>query len=180
MSMDAEVIRLRPAGTDAWSKHEAMSDDFNALFIREYPRVVGIAQRVLGDRTEAEDVAQQVFLAFHVKHSASEEFAAAWLHRAASHAALNTLRGNRRRVRREADQAGLSQVSTDGLAETQVDTQLVRQAMKRIPDKSAAILALRYSGLSYAEVADALQIAVNQVGTLLRRAETRLRKEVEQ
>ena len=38
--------------------------------------------------------------------------------------------------------------------------------------------ALRYSGLSYAEMASALGIGVNGVGTRLRRAEARLRKEV--
>jgi RNA polymerase sigma-70 factor (ECF subfamily) len=40
------------------------------------------------------------------------------------------------------------------------------------------VLALRYSGLSYAEVASSLGIGVNAVGTRLRRAEARLRKEV--
>ena len=40
------------------------------------------------------------------------------------------------------------------------------------------VLALRYSGLSYAETAAALGIGVSGVGTRLRRAETRLRKEV--
>jgi RNA polymerase sigma-70 factor (ECF subfamily) len=37
---------------------------------------------------------------------------------------------------------------------------------------------LRYSGLSYAEVATALGMKVGNVGTLLRRAENALRKEV--
>jgi RNA polymerase sigma-70 factor (ECF subfamily) len=41
------------------------------------------------------------------------------------------------------------------------------------------VLALRYSGLSYAEVAVALKVNTGQVGTLLRRAELALKKEVE-
>jgi len=40
------------------------------------------------------------------------------------------------------------------------------------------VLALRYSGLSYAEVAEAMGIVVGQVGTVLRRAEARLKREV--
>ncbi len=40
------------------------------------------------------------------------------------------------------------------------------------------MLALRYSGLSYAEVAQAMAVQVNQVGTILRRAEEALRKEI--
>ena len=44
--------------------------------------------------------------------------------------------------------------------------------------KPAAVLVLRASGLSYAEVAQALGVGIGQVGTLLRRAEAALRKEV--
>ena len=65
---------------------------------------------------------------------------------------------------------------TDLLAETQRE---VRAALGRIKPPQAALLALRYSGLSYAEVAAALSIPVTQVGVRLRRAEAALRKEVD-
>ena len=55
---------------------------------------------------------------------------------------------------------------------------MVRDALRRMPERSAAVLVLRYSGLSYAEVARALGIGAGQIGTLLRRAEERLRKEL--
>ena len=80
-------------------------ESFEALFNHEYARVAGIANRVLGDPSEAEDVAQEVFIDFHRLHSASAQYAPAWLHRAAAHAALNRLRGSRRRQRRELAQA---------------------------------------------------------------------------
>jgi RNA polymerase sigma factor (sigma-70 family) len=54
----------------------------------------------------------------------------------------------------------------------------VRGALARLPRKAAAILVLRYSGLSYAEVASALSVKVGNVGTMLRRAEDALRQEV--
>src|SRR6202165_1306289 len=74
---------------------------FEALFTAEYARVARIANRVLADPQEAEDVAQEVFIDFHRMHSASAQYAPAWLHRAAAHAALNRLRGARRRQKRE-------------------------------------------------------------------------------
>ena len=43
---------------------------FESLFTSEYGRVVGIANRVLADSHEAEDVAQEVFVDFHRLHSA--------------------------------------------------------------------------------------------------------------
>ena len=42
----------------------AVRADLEVVFRSAYPRVVGVAARVLGSRSEAEDVAQEVFLAF--------------------------------------------------------------------------------------------------------------------
>jgi RNA polymerase sigma-70 factor (ECF subfamily) len=155
---------------------------FETLFRAEYPRVVAIAQRVLGERDTAEDVAQDVFLAYHRRHPAQANYAGAWLHAAAVHTALNAVRSRRRRERREQAHAIADPkppladpAETVSAAETRRE---VRDALGRLPERSSSVLALRYSGLSYAEVADALGIRVSQVGTRLRRAEARFRKEV--
>ena len=156
-------------------------ESFEALFTAEYARVAGIANRVLADPHEAEDVAQEVFIDFHRLHSASAQYAPAWLHRAAAHAALNRLRGARRRQRREMAQATEEMDRTadpQKLLEVNEDRRQVRQALARLAPRPAAVLVLRASGLSYAEVAQALGVGIGQVGTLLRRAESALRKEV--
>jgi RNA polymerase sigma-70 factor (ECF subfamily) len=163
-------------------------DRFELLFRAEYGRVVAIAQRVVQDPDEAEDVAQDVFVSFHRSQAADAPFAAAWLHRAAVHTALNAIRGKQRRQRREAtqsDEHARLHPEADASLDPQVALELgeqrreLRAALQRLPAKSAAVLALRYSGLGYAEVANALGVNINQVGTLLRRAEGALRKEVE-
>lgn len=154
---------------------------FAALFTTEYSRVVGIANRVLADPHEAEDVAQEVFIDFHRLHSATAQYAPAWLHRAAAHASLNRLRGARRRQKREVAQAmeeGDKTVDPQKQLEVNEDRRLVRAALGRLAPKPAAALAMRASGLSYAEVAEALGVGIGQVGTLLRRAEESLRREV--
>ena len=156
-------------------------DSFEALFTAEYARVAGIANRVLADPHEAEDVAQEVFIDFHRLHSASAQYAPAWLHRAAAHAALNRLRGARRRQRRELAQAPEESSQTldpQKQVEVNEDRRRVREALARMAPKPASVLVLRASGLSYAEVAQALGVGIGQVGTLLRRAESALRKEV--
>ncbi|HEY8802654.1 MAG TPA: sigma-70 family RNA polymerase sigma factor [Candidatus Dormibacteraeota bacterium] len=156
-------------------------ESFEALFTAEYGRVAGIANRVLADPHEAEDVAQEVFIDFHRLHSASAQYAPAWLHRAAAHAALNRLRGARRRQRREVAQAAEDTdrtVDPQKLLEVSEDRRELRQALARLAPKPAAVLVLRASGLSYSEVAQALGVGIGQVGTLLRRAEAALRKEV--
>jgi RNA polymerase sigma-70 factor (ECF subfamily) len=175
-------------GALAMSDHPTKSGPFAAtgfekLFLSEYPRVVAIANRVLSDKHEAEDVAQDVFIDFHRKHSPTAPYAGAWLHAAAVHTALNRIRSRNRREQREARHAGDASIRADmpdpqRVVEIEETRRQVRVALARLPKKPAAVLALRYSGLSYAEVADALGVGVGQVGTLLRRAEAALRKEV--
>jgi RNA polymerase sigma-70 factor (ECF subfamily) len=169
--------------SEAGRRHGAVksNEEFEALFASEYGRVTGIANRVLADPHEAEDVAQEVFIDFNRLHSATAPYAAAWLYRAAAHKALNRVRGRRRRERRELSQAadeGSSTMDPQHVLETTEDRRLVRQALARLAPKPATVLVLRASGLSYAEVAQALGVGIGQIGTLLRRAEAALRKEV--
>lgn len=153
---------------------------FERLFAAEYQRVVRIANRVLADAAEAEDVAQEVFVSFNRAHPAEATYAAPWLHAAAAHRALNALRARKRRaIREERGAAPEAAIDPHEAAEASERQRAVRQALRRLPERSASALVLRYSGLSYAEVAQALGVGVGQVGTLLRRAEERLRKELE-
>ena len=161
----------------------AVSPAFESLFRAEYARVVGIAHRVLGDAAEAEDVAQDVFISFYRGHPADVPYARAWLHSAAAHAALNALRGRDRRSRRETAQAVLpgTAATQDDPAEAALASETreeVRAVLARLPERSAAMLALRYAGLSYAEIAAALDVRASSVGTLLRRAEDAFRREL--
>jgi RNA polymerase sigma-70 factor (ECF subfamily) len=154
---------------------------FDRLFQEEYARVAAIARRVLGDPAAAEDVAQDVFLDVHRRFGDNPGVnAAAWARTAAAHTALNVIRSNRRRAGREERFAADPSVAHDPQAavEAAETNRAVRAALGRIPRRQATVLALRYSGLSYAEIASTLGIGVNAVGTRLRRAEARLRKEV--
>jgi len=166
--------------------HGSSVTTFESLFEAEYRRVVAIAYRVLGEPHEAEDVAQEVFCQFQRQHDPGEPFAGPWLHAAAAHAALNVVRGRRRRAQREAADAHRGQRLREA-TELSLDPEEaalraekvaeVQAALRRLPSRSAEALVLRYGGLSYMEVAAALHLKVDQVGTLLRRAEAALRKE---
>jgi RNA polymerase sigma-70 factor (ECF subfamily) len=171
--------RALEATDGATAAMKAGSTAFERLFAAEYARVVRIANRVLADPAEAEDVAQEVFVSFERAHSAEAPFAPAWLHAAAAHRALNALRARKRRAARE-ERGATAEPSIDPheAAETNERRRAVREALRRLPERSVSVLVLRYSGLSYAEVAQALGVGVGQVGTLLRRAEERLRKEL--
>ena len=51
------------------------------------------------------------------------------------------------------------------------ERQRVRQVLSQMKPRSAKILVLRHSGLSYAEIAGAVKVSPNSVGKLLSRAE---------
>ena len=175
--MDAALpLRVAPAAPAG----PALSPSFESLFRREYARVAAIAQRIVRDADEAEDVAQDVFVSFYRKHPADAGYAPAWLHAAAAHTALNAIRSRERRGRREtahaydADQA----VDPQRAAEDAETRDEVRAALARMDERAASLLALRYSGLSYDEIAAALGLRKTSIGTLLSRAEEAFRKEV--
>ncbi|HEY0002104.1 MAG TPA: sigma-70 family RNA polymerase sigma factor [Actinoplanes sp.] len=152
--------------------------DLETVFRSAYPRVVGVAARVLGSRDEAEDVAQDVFLTFGRSAVPAGE-AIGWLSVAAAHTALNHLRSGRRRTAREqsADHEDHSADVADAVV-TSDERRRVRAALARLPHRQAVALVLRHSGLSYAEVAAALDLSPGSVGTIVRRAESALRKEL--
>jgi RNA polymerase sigma factor (sigma-70 family) len=177
------LIDRRPHASPA-----GVAAGFDALFVREYPQAVAIAYRVLLDRAAAEDVAQDAFVHYHRLHAPDAPFAAAWLHRAALHGALNALRAARRRTRHEEGSAvlDLGERAAAGAAGDPLHAALraeeragVRRALARLSERHRAVLALRYSGLSYAETAAALGIKAGHVGTLLARAEAALTKEID-
>ena len=157
-----------------------MRVDLEPVFRRDYQMVVGVAARVLGSRDQAEDVAQEVFLSFGRSAVPASE-ARGWLCVAAAHTALNLLRSGRRRVAREETAAAADPAIVSDVADAVVTLEergRVRSALVRLPRKQAVALVLRHSGLSYADVAAALNLSPASVGTTVRRAESALRKEL--
>ena len=186
---DVEIVRQLPAAgrlvegvahrVSTPSARDVVRADLEEVFRGHYPRVVAVAARVLGSGDSAEDVAQEVFLSFGRSTVPASE-AGGWLTVAATHTALNLLRSGRRRsAREEAADDGPSVVPDVAEAViTREERSAVRAALARLPHRQAAALVLRHSGLSYAEVAAALDLSPGSVGTTVRRAESVLFKEL--
>jgi RNA polymerase sigma factor (sigma-70 family) len=156
---------------------DAAVEGFIAL---HYTRVVAIASKIVG-RNDARDVAQEVF----ARLDGSALPTAGWLYVATTHRALNVLRSQHRRTERERSlfrlQFSLRAHEPDpaDVLERRQDREAVRRAISRLTDDEAQILALRYGGLKYREIAASLHVEVNQIGTRLARAERSFRREIE-
>ncbi len=164
----------------------ASADLFEDFFRTHYGRVFGLLYRVTGDEREAEDLSQELFLQLARRGPAdwSSPTVDGWLWKAATHAALNALRGARRRSAREERAFRqdlplrlLSERDDDpaGTLERQERRETVWRALRQLKPRESLLLLARHSGLSYAEVAQALSINPASVGTLLARAERRFK-----
>jgi RNA polymerase sigma-70 factor (ECF subfamily) len=150
------------------------STAFERLFLRHYAQVYRVLYHLVGSREEAEDLAQETFMALYHQPPATEKGASlvAWLCRVALNRGYNALRGQRRAQERLARLAEPpAQIDPqDELARAE-DRALVRAAIAELPERQGQMLLLRYAGLSYGEIANTLDLAPASVGTLLARAE---------
>jgi RNA polymerase sigma-70 factor (ECF subfamily) len=160
---------------------------FGVLVERHHAAVVRFTHRFLGirERHDAEDLAQEVFLAAWKAAPAFEPKARVrtWLLRLTTHACLNHRRRNRLRQTVPLDCAGHAADcgrETDGpqaRAVSREHCEGVSAAVVALPTKQrAAILLRHFDGLSYAEIADALDTSVSAVESLLFRARRTLGK----
>ena len=168
------------------------TDSFETLFSRHYDRVYGLLFRLLGNRAEAEDVAQEVFLklydhafakqrSFWQRPFQKEHNLSAWLYRVATNAGYNAVRGRKRRWQRDTvllpDPTGTP--GPDVVLERTEQATAVRAALAKLPPRQTQLLLLRQMDLSYAELAEACDVAPGSVGTLLRRAAKAFREAYE-
>ncbi len=160
---------------------------FESLFAKHWAMVYRILFRLIGSREEAEDLAQEVFVRLYRNPPELRDRLdlAPWLYRVATNLGYNTLRKGIRETKRQQqiqrfseteEAAGLCGNDPEQASLAQEDRRAVRQALALLPEREQACLVLRHSGLSYAEVAAALGVQANSVGTLLARAEERFRR----
>jgi RNA polymerase sigma-70 factor (ECF subfamily) len=152
--------------------------DFESTFRAQYDRIARVIARVVKDRARAEELAVEVFLKFWRSPSAHGEKAEGWLYRTAVRKGLDELRQRTRRSRYER-LLGLGRaVPTPEDVRTATEEQeRVRLVLAAIEPRQAELLVLRSHGLSYDEVASALELNPASVGTLLGRAQDTFRKE---
>jgi RNA polymerase sigma-70 factor (ECF subfamily) len=158
----------------------AAEADFDALFHGHYPRVCRAIYRVVGNTDFARELATEAFWRFYQKPPRELTNADAWLCRTGVRLALDWLRKEKRRRHYEsAAPVPARPPGPEEQTEREEERRRVRVALTAIKPKRAELLLLRAEGLSYAELAAALDINPASIGTILARAENSFRKEYE-
>jgi RNA polymerase sigma-70 factor, ECF subfamily len=150
---------------------------FEATFLEHYPRVFSVLFWLVGDRAEAEDLTLETFWKLWRTPPADHRLGVGgWLYRVAVRLGYNALRTAKRRRQYE-EQSGREALDLNHApnpaheVETEQERAQVRAVLHQMTERETQLLILRHSGLSYKEIAAALNIAPASVGTLLARAE---------
>lgn len=166
---------------------------FKELFDANVTLIHNVCFRMLGNRQDAEDVTQEVFLEAYksLKRFRFEAKLSTWLYRIAVNRALNHQR--KKKLERwlsldfaandmnEQDVAipGGSEDSPLGAMERKDTESIVQAAINSLPDQQRlALLLHRYEELSYEEIASVMGVTVASVDSRLQRAKQALAKKL--
>ena len=163
-------------------------DAFSALVRRHERRVYRLVLRMLGNREEAEDVAQEAFLSLH-RHGhrfRREARFSTFVYRVAANAALNrrrTLGRSRARIRqlKERQGAGFDLPTSprdpeDAVVGGEAQRHVQQALLELSPDLRLAVVLYDIEGMTYGDIANVLQVPEGTVKSRIHRARNALRE----
>ncbi len=170
---------------------------FEELMLRYQARLVTVLAHLVGDRSAAEDLTQEVFLRVYrarKKYVPGSKFST-WLFTIANHVASNArrMKSRRREVHAVTAETGpLAANSLDQMAQAasglmptrQLDKaemrDIVRAALESLNERQKmAVLLNKFEGMSYADIAAAMDVSPKAIKSLLSRARVQLKEVLE-
>lgn len=166
---DPELVRRTRAG-------EVQA--FGGLVQRYQQSVFGVCYRLLGERTEAEDLTQEAFIRAYQRLDSFDPTRpfGPWMRRLAANLCLNHLQLRRPELAPLDDELDASVNASPagdpaGELEAAQQSEAIRAALLDLPPQYRVVVELRhYQDLSYAEIAQTLDLPVSDVKSHLFRA----------
>lgn len=158
----------------------------SALYTLAAPKLMGLLMRMLGNRSEAEDALQDVFIRVWDRAAAFDPEKGTglnWICAVARNLALDRLRSQR--VRRTGQQVPVDDMYDLAASGPGPEAQtMLRAQMEEVvrcfgelpPDRSEAVKGAYLMGLSYQDLATKFDVPLNTMRTWLRRALVSLRE----
>ncbi|MCB1243463.1 MAG: sigma-70 family RNA polymerase sigma factor [Verrucomicrobiae bacterium] len=181
---DAEDVRLMLLVRDGDLKA------FETLVERHQQAVLGTVAKMLGHPTDAEDIAQQVFIRIWksaARYEAQAKFTT-WLFTIARNLVFNEMRRRQRKPTSSLEEreeiTGLSTPDPEGAHLSPAESALHREmelaidnAIQALPEKQRlAVILRRYEDMPYEQIGEVLNLSVPAVKSLLFRARTQLKE----
>ncbi len=175
------------AGTEATRIEKAQNGDRNAfgeLARAHYDGVMTVVYRMCGDAELAQDAAQEAFMRAWVNLASFRPGTSLrnWLYRIAINAALDMLRRESKKADADLESLALPdpQAGPEAALLQKERAVAVQAAILALSEASRSVLVLReYGGLSYQEIAAALDIPLGTVMSRLNYARRQLRQSLQ-
>jgi RNA polymerase sigma-70 factor, ECF subfamily len=167
------LVRLQQGDAEAFEEVYKMSASF----------VYNVALRVLGNREDAQDASQDVFVTLFkkIRWFRFESSFSTWLYRITFNTALNYARkssGIRKRMTAYDEDIALDRekpAQVTGELDAQEREKIVQRLLEAVnPDQRACLVMREMQGLSYEEISGILKININTVRSRLKRARYKL------
>jgi RNA polymerase sigma-70 factor, ECF subfamily len=192
MAVEPSGAGSRPADLLVEAFRQGKAGAFDAIVLAHQDRVFTFSARMLSDREEALDVAQEVFLSAYrnIAGFRGEAALSTWLLKIAANRCLNRIRQRSARVARETripepddpreppfQPPGREEDRPDRIAENRELGKVLERALERLDEDSRTLVLLAdVEGLSYDEIAEVAGIPLGTVKSKLHRARLALRK----
>lgn len=151
------------------------NDEARRFFDSEYPGLYRHVLYLTRHPETAEEICQETFLRwFRLSQPEEIERPRAWLHTVAARLAYNHLRhrGLQRQLEIRDSVEMIAAASPSDIARLEVE-----DILERLAWRDQMLIKLRMAGMSYAEIGEAMDLAVGSVGTMLARAIKRFQAE---
>lgn len=150
------------------------AEAFGELVRIHQTSVFNVCYRMLGERREAEDMAQEAFIrAYERIHTFDAERPfGPWMRRVAANVCLNHLSAQKAEdAELDDERDAVHAPSTESSRELREEAERIRMALASLPSQYRAVVELRhYQEMSYDEIAAAMQIPLSAVKSHLFRA----------
>lgn len=179
MAKDTADLSTDEALLAQYAKGDAQAA--RALAARIVPRILGFASRTLGERAEAEDIAQEVMLRLWRAAPAwrsGEAQVTTWAYRVALNLCTDRLRARTRRREGALDSVAEPEDSAPQAVQSMIDADrqaALMAALATLPDRQREAVVLRHiEGLANPEIADIMGVGVEAVESLIARGKRSL------
>jgi RNA polymerase sigma-70 factor (ECF subfamily) len=153
---------------------------FQSIFVEYYAPLLGFSNKFISNKTEAEDIVQEVFVNLWENRSKyyNVESISSYLYMSVRNKAYNHIRDNKNITKTDYDNLGLLDKNVEELIIEDESVRLILKELESLPSRCKDIFHLSLLGLKSRDIAEELNIAIETVKKQKQRAKKLLKEKV--
>lgn len=156
--------------------------EFEFILRENNKRILNYLLKILRNQEDAEDILQDVFIAFyHKMENINENAYQSYLYKTAYNKALNLIKSRKKKKNLTREQMIYNETQKNDQNPNNKKNEILKKAFSKLPPKYAVLLELQfYQKMSYKEIAKTLSTTISAVDSKLVRAKKKLKKIISQ